>query len=82
MTTAVLALPFPQEASAVPDNMDMGAQRSYVRCNQTMSKQVYRAQVVREVFGAGAARMFMRLMRVDTGVAQRVLRSPMSRLRR
>ena len=82
MTTAVPALPLPQEASAVPDNMDTGAQRSYVRCNQAMSKQVYRAQVVREVFGPGAARMFMRLMRVDTRVAQRVLRSPRSRLRR
>ena len=66
----------------VRHDLDQGAQRSYVRSNQTMSKRVYRAQVVRAVFGTGAATIFMRLMRVDTGVAQRVLRSPLSGLRR
>jgi hypothetical protein len=47
-----------------------------------MSKLVYRSQVVRNVFGAKAARIFMKLVGVDATVAQRVLRSPLSRLRR
>ena len=64
------------------DDPAQDAQRSYVRANQTMSRRVYRAQVVREVFGTGAARLFMHLMRIDAGVAQRVLGSPLSRLRR
>lgn len=43
---------------------------------------VYRSQVVRDVFGSGAAHLFMHLMRVDATVAQRVLRSPRAKLRR
>lgn len=82
MNATIIAVPPAQGSSVVPDKLDQGLERSYVRCNQQMSKLVYRAQVVREVFGASAARMFMRLMRVDTTVAQRVLRSPSSTLRR
>jgi steroid 5-alpha reductase family enzyme len=78
----VVVVPVPQGDSFVPHELDEGAERRYVRCNQQMSKRVYRAQVVRHVFGVGAARMFMRLMQVDAAVAQRVLRSPLSKLRR
>lgn len=54
----------------------------YVRRDQRMSKMVYRSQVVRDVFGSGAAHLFMHLMRVDAEVAQRVLQSPKDKLRR
>jgi hypothetical protein len=47
-----------------------------------MAVLVYRAQAIRGVFGPGAARMFMHLMRVDAAVAQRVLSSPTNKLRR
>lgn len=59
-----------------------GSDRRYVRRDQRMSKLVYRSQVVRDVFGAGAARFFMNIMRVDASVAHRVLRSPGAALRR
>lgn len=82
MNATVIAAPLAQGDSLLPHKLDDGAERRYVRGNQEMSKRVYRAQVVRQVFGAGAARMFMRLMQVDAGVAQRVLRSPVTKLRR
>lgn len=47
-----------------------------------MSKLVYRSQAVRHVFGKGVARVFMQIMRVDANVAQRVLRSARTKLRR
>ena len=56
--------------------------RPYARSDQRMSKMVYRSQVVRDVFGSGAAHLFMHLMRVDATVVQRVMRSPKSKLRR
>jgi steroid 5-alpha reductase family enzyme len=66
----------------VRDDLQNGADRRYVRYDQRMSKQVYRAQIIRDVFGSKAARIFMNLMRVDALVAQRVLLAPMEKLRR
>lgn len=60
----------------------MDVDKDYVRRDQRMSKRVYRSQVVRDVFGSGAARIFMRIMRVEASVARRLLRSPPTRLRR
>jgi steroid 5-alpha reductase family enzyme len=66
----------------VPNDLQNGADRRYVRYDQRMSKRVYRAQIIRDVFGAKAARIFMHLMRVDALVARRVLLSPIEKLRR
>lgn len=64
------------------EDLQEGYDRRYARCDQRTSKLVYRSQVIRDVFGTGAARFFMNIMGVDTGVAQRVLRSPRTELRR
>ena len=56
--------------------------RPYARRDQRTSRMVYRSQVLRDVFGPGAAHLFMHLMRVDATVVQRVLRSPRTKLRR
>lgn len=56
--------------------------RGYVRRDQRTSKLVYRSQLLREVFGVKVAHVFMNLMKVDAGVARRVLRSPRTKLRR
>jgi steroid 5-alpha reductase family enzyme len=82
LKATVIAMSIPGRARIVPDDLHDGTDRRYVRRNQQMSKLVYRSQVVRNVFGANAARMFMRLMGVDAIVAQRVLRAPLSKLRR
>jgi hypothetical protein len=82
MKATVIAMSIPRRARIVPDDLHDGADRRYVRRNQKMSRLVYRSQVVRDVFGANAARIFMKLMGVDAIVAQRVLRSPLSELRR
>ena len=66
----------------VLDDPRGGSGQDYVRYDQKTSTLVYRAQLVRDLFGAGAAQLFMRLMKVDPGVARRVLNSPKSRLRR
>ena len=66
----------------VLDDLGGGSGQDYVRVDQKTSTLVYRAQLVRDLFGAGAAQLFMRLMKVDAGVARRVLNSPKSRLRR
>jgi hypothetical protein len=68
--------------AAVLDDPRGGVDQDYVRYDQRTSTLVYRAQQVRELFGTGAARLFMRLMNVDPGVARRVLQSPKSGLRR
>jgi hypothetical protein len=67
--------------TVLEDLQDEG-DRPYARSDQRMSKMVYRSQVVRDVFGSGAAQLFLHLMRVDATVVQRVLRSPKSKLRR
>jgi steroid 5-alpha reductase family enzyme len=82
MKATLSAAPILRRARIVPDDLHHGVDRRYVRRNQKMSKLVYRSQVVRDVFGAKAAGIFMKLMGVDATVAQRVLRSPLSELRR
>jgi steroid 5-alpha reductase family enzyme len=82
ITAPLSAASILRRARIVPDDLQDGVDHRYVRRNQKMSKLVYRAQVIRHVFGVKAARMFMRLMGVDAAVAQRVLRSPSSKLRR
>lgn len=64
------------------EHLQEGGARPYARRDQRMSKLVYRSQVVRDVFGTGAAHLFMQLMRVEATVVQRVLRSPRTKLRR
>jgi len=66
----------------MPEDLDDRPDRQYVRRDQAMSKRVYRAQLVRSLFGKGVALFFMRLGKVKASVAQRVLRSQKSRLRR
>lgn len=69
-------------ADAVLGDPQEGKERPYVRGNQRMSKLVYRAQIVRDVFGPRVAHVYMNLVKVDAGVARRVLRSPRTKLRR
>ena len=66
----------------MPASPSHDAQQRYARCDERTSTLVYRAQLIRAVFGESAARMFMRIMKVDAGVAQRVLAAPLARLRR
>lgn len=66
----------------MPEDQQDGRDRLYIRSDQWMSRRVYRAQLVRTLFGKGVALLFMRLVKVKASVAQRVLRSQKSRLRR
>ena len=66
----------------MPDSPSYDAGQRYARCDGRMSTLVYRAQLIRAVFGESAARIFMRVMRVDAAVARRVLAAPLARLRR
>lgn len=63
-------------------DLNDGNGRRYVRRDQRMSKLVYRSQAVRNRLGRGVAHVFMRIMKVDPAVAQRVLRSQKAKLRR
>jgi hypothetical protein len=64
-----------------PARGDAGATR-YVRRNLGMSRAVYRAQLIHRTCGPGAARAFMRVMKVDAAVAERVIHSSRHWLRR
>jgi hypothetical protein len=66
----------------VLDDPGAGSDQDYVRYDQKTSTLVYRAQLVRDLFGAGAAQLFMRLMKVTPDVARRVLQAHKSKLRR
>ncbi|MFC4930909.1 hypothetical protein [Massilia sp. GCM10023247] len=59
-----------------------GKERGYDRRDQRMSKLVYKSQIVRDVFGVRLAHVFMHLMKVDAGVARRVLGAPRNKMRR
>lgn len=59
-----------------------GRERGYDRRDQRMSKLVYKSQIVRDMFGDKVAHVFMHLMKVDAGVARRVLGSPRNNMRR
>jgi hypothetical protein len=64
-----------------PVRSDAGTTR-YARRNLGMSKAVYRAQLIHRTCGPGAARAFMRVMKVDAAVAERVIHSSRHWLRR
>ncbi|THC41193.1 hypothetical protein [Massilia sp. Mn16-1_5] len=66
----------------MPEDLEDGPDRDYVRRDQKMSKRVYRAQLIRSFFGKGVALFFMHAVKIKGSVAQRVLRSQKSRLRR
>ena len=70
------------EEVSVLNNPEEWVERRYVRSNQKMAKLVYLALSARDVFGTGVARCFMKLMKVDRHVAQRVLQSPKGQFRR
>lgn len=55
---------------------------SYTRRDPVTARAVYKAQVVLRLLGPGAARAFMRGMRLDARLIERVLREPAGKLRR
>lgn len=55
---------------------------SYIRKNDLLTKTVYRAQAIRRVAGVSAARTFLACMGVEAALAERVVSSSFSRLRR
>jgi hypothetical protein len=55
---------------------------SYVRRDPAMTRVVYRAQVVLRILGPAAARAFMKGMRLDATLIERVLGGARSTLRR
>jgi hypothetical protein len=55
---------------------------SYTRRDPVMARAVYKAQVILRLLGPGAARAFMRGLRMDPALIERVLRAPQGKLRR
>jgi hypothetical protein len=55
---------------------------SYSRRDPVKARAVYKAQAVRRVLGEGAARAFLKGMRLDTALIERVLAGSGERLRR
>ena len=55
---------------------------SYTRRDPVKARAVYKAQAVRRVLGVGAARAFMKGMRLDAALIERVLAASRERLRR
>ena len=55
---------------------------AYVRRDPATSRVVYRAQVVLRILGPTAARAFMKSMRLDATLIERVLGGARSTLRR
>ena len=55
---------------------------TYTRRDPVTARVIYKAQVILRVLGAGAARAFMRGMRLDAALIERVLRAPQGGLRR
>jgi hypothetical protein len=55
---------------------------AYTRRDPMSARAVYKAHVVRRLLGAGAARAFMKGMRLDAALIERVLRGPEGKLRR
>jgi hypothetical protein len=54
----------------------------YIRRDPLTARVIYKAQVILRVLGSGAARAFMKGMRLDPGLIERVLRAPQGKLRR
>lgn len=55
---------------------------SYTRHDPVTARVVYKAQVILRVLGPGAARAFMKGMRLDPALIERVLKAPIGMLRR
>jgi hypothetical protein len=55
---------------------------TYSRRDPVTARVIYKAQVILRVLGPGAARAFMRGMRLEPSVIERVLGAPLGKLRR
>jgi hypothetical protein len=55
---------------------------SYTRRDPVTARVIYKAQVILRVLGPGAARAFMKGMRLEASLIERVLRAPQGTLRR
>jgi len=55
---------------------------SYTRRDPVTARVIYKAQVVLRLLGPGAARAFMKGMRLEAALIERVLREPEGKLRR
>jgi len=55
---------------------------SYTRRDPVTARVIYKAQVVLRLLGARAARTFMKSMRLEASLIERVLREPAGKLRR
>jgi hypothetical protein len=55
---------------------------SYTRRDPVTARVIYKAQVILRLLGPGAARAFMKGMRLEPRLIERVLRSPQDLLRR
>jgi hypothetical protein len=55
---------------------------AYTRRDPVMARAVYKAQVILRVLGPGAARAFMKGMRMEPALIERVLRGRQEALRR
>ncbi len=55
---------------------------SYTRRDPVTARVIYKAQVVLRLLGPGAARAFMKGMRLEAALIERVLREPAGKLRR
>jgi hypothetical protein len=55
---------------------------TYTRRDPVTARVIYKAQVILRLLGPGAARAFMRGMRLEPAVIERVLLAPQGMLRR
>lgn len=55
---------------------------SYIRRDPVTARVIYKAQVILRLLGPGAARAFMKGMRLEAELIERVLRAPQGKLRR
>jgi hypothetical protein len=55
---------------------------SYTRRDPVTARVIYKAQVILRLLGPGAARAFMKGMRLEPALIDRVLKAPQDSLRR
>jgi len=55
---------------------------SYIRRDPVTARVIYKAQVILRILGKGAARTFMKTMRLDATLIERVLGAQQHALRR
>ena len=55
---------------------------TYTRRDPVTARLIYKAQVILRILGRGAARAFMRTMRLDAALIERVLGAQQDTLRR